>query len=67
VLATSDDLLSVLWHAIERAGDVERELRTTADELAAWRDIGQAAITALDREIARRREEEAVTSKGEPC
>jgi hypothetical protein len=68
---TSDDLLTALWTAIERAGAVERELRRTADELAGWRDIAQAAITALDRELARHQENEAaltVTStKGDPC
>ena len=57
-MPASDDLLSTLWSAIEHAGAVERELRTTADELAAWREVAQAAIAALDREITRRREEE---------
>jgi hypothetical protein len=66
-MTASDDLLRALWAAIEHASNVERELRRTADELAGWRDIAQAAITALDREIARHREEDAVTSKGEPC
>jgi hypothetical protein len=69
-MPTSDDLLTALWTAIERAGEVEGELRRTADELAGWRDIAQAAITALDRELARQREDEAaltVTSQGEPC
>ena len=69
-MPTSDDLLMALWHAIERAGEVEGELRRTADELAGWRDIAQAAITALDRELARRREEDVAptaTAKGEPC
>ena len=36
-MGASDDLVRALWQAIERAGDVERELRATADELAGWR------------------------------
>jgi len=69
-MGASDDLVRALWQAIERAGDVERELRATADELAGWRDIAQAAITALDRQLTRHREDDAaltVTSKGDPC
>jgi hypothetical protein len=53
------DLLSDLWRVAERAGELERELRTTADEVAAWRDIAQAAIRALGNEIARRESKEA--------
>jgi hypothetical protein len=58
-MPATDDLLRDLWRAVERAGAVEQELRTTADELAAWREVAQAAVRALDREIARRQEEEA--------
>lgn len=57
-MTTSDDLLTALWRAIDRAGEVERELRTTADELAAWRHIAQTACAALDRELARSRTED---------
>lgn len=57
--ATSDDLLTALWDAIECAGDVERELRVALEELAAWRQVAEAAVTALDRELARRRAEDA--------
>ena len=46
----SDELLRALWAAVERAGAVERELRTTADELAGWRAVTAAAVRALDRE-----------------
>jgi hypothetical protein len=53
------DLLRDLWRAVERAGELERELRTTADELAAWREVAQAALRALDQEIARRESKEA--------
>jgi hypothetical protein len=53
------DLLRDLWRAVERAGALERELRTTADEVAAWREIAQAALRALDTEIARRESKEA--------
>jgi hypothetical protein len=55
----TDRLLRDLWRAIEHAGDVERELRATADQLAGWRDVAQAAIAALDREIARSSENKA--------
>jgi hypothetical protein len=54
----TDRLLRDLWRAIEHAGDVERELRATADQLAGWREVAQAAIAALDREIARSRDED---------
>jgi hypothetical protein len=37
---------------------VERELRATADQLAGWREVARAAIEALDREIARSRDED---------
>jgi hypothetical protein len=53
-MPASEDLLRARWHAVERAGDVERELRATADELAGWREVTAAAVRALDREIARR-------------
>lgn len=54
----TDRLLRDIWRAIEHAGDVERELRATADQLAGWREVAQAAIAALDREIARSRDED---------
>lgn len=54
----ASDLLRDLWRAVERAGELERELRATADEVAAWRDIAQAALRALDNEIARRESKE---------
>ena len=53
------DLLRDLWRAVERAGELERELRTTADEVAAWRSVAGAAVRALNREIARRESKEA--------
>lgn len=53
----TDDLLSALWHAIDRAAAVERELRVASEELAAWRGIAEAAMLALDREITRRNAE----------
>jgi len=55
----TDRLLRDLWRAIEHAGDVERELRATADQLAGWREVAQAAIAALHREIGRSREADA--------
>lgn len=55
----TDRLLRDLWRAIEHAGDVERELRATAEALASWQQIAQAAIAALDGELARRREADA--------
>ena len=58
-MPATDPLLRDLWRAIEHAGDVERELRATADELAAWREVARAAVRALDGELARRREEDA--------
>ena len=65
------DLLATLWQAIERAGDLERELRTTAEALAGWRQVAQAACAVLDREYAYRRTqmpaERSHTGKGEPC
>jgi hypothetical protein len=59
----SDELLRALWAAVERAGAVERELRATADELVGWREVTAAAVRALDREIARRRD--SVAERGE--
>jgi hypothetical protein len=55
-MPASDDLLAALWQVIERVAELERELRTTADELAGWREVAQAACTALDRQIAQARE-----------
>jgi hypothetical protein len=71
-MPASDDLLRALWQAIERAGDLERELQRTAESLAGWRDVAEAAVRALDREIARRREADAGArtirvGDGEPC
>ena len=54
--ATTDDLLRALWQAVERAGDLECELRTMAEALAGWRQVAQAACAVLDGEFARRRE-----------
>lgn len=64
------DLLATLWQAIERAGDLERELRTTAEALAGWRQVAQAACAVLDREYADRRTqmlERSHSGKGDPC
>jgi hypothetical protein len=57
------DLLEALWRAIGHAGDVERQVRAMAAELAAWQNVARAAITALDTECARHRE--AVTERTE--
>lgn len=57
-MPATDDLLRDLWRAVEHAGHLEQQLRTSADEVAAWREVAQAAITALDRECAHRLEEE---------
>jgi hypothetical protein len=53
----SEDLLSALWHATDRAAAVEHELQVASEELAAWRAIAEAAMRALDREITRRNAE----------
>jgi phage shock protein A len=58
-MPASDDLLHSIWAVLEHASRLERELRSTADEVAAWREVAQAALRALDREIARHREEDA--------
>ena len=55
----SDELLHALWAAVEHASAVERELRAQAEALAGWREVAQAAITALDREIARTSDKDA--------
>ena len=60
----SDDLLRTLWQAIEHAGDLERELRTTAEALAAWQQIARAALAALDREIRDAREKDSARQIG---
>ena len=64
------ELLATLWQAIERAGDLERELRTTAEALAGWRQVAQAACAVLDREYADRRTqmppERSHSGKGDP-
>jgi hypothetical protein len=57
----SDDLLSALWHAIDRAAAVERELHVASQELAAWREVAEAAVRALDQEITRRNAERDAT------
>ena len=57
----TDDLLSALWHAIDRAAAVERELRVASEELAAWREVAEAAVRALDQEITRRNAEPDTT------
>lgn len=54
---SSDDLLSALWACVERAGDLEEQLRHAADEVAAWQAVARASIAALE-EMARRREED---------
>jgi len=54
-----NDLLTSLWEAVERAGEMEQRLRALSDELAGWRAVTAAAVRALDREFARRREEDA--------
>jgi hypothetical protein len=62
----TDRLLRDLWRAIEHAGDVERELRVTAEVLASWQQIARAALAALDEQITRRRDEAARTTVGQP-
>jgi hypothetical protein len=51
-------LLRSLWLCVECAADLEQQLRHAANEIAAWQAVARAGIAALDREIARRREEE---------
>ena len=57
-MPATDPLLRDLWRAIEHAGHLEQQLHATAEGLAAWRHIAQAACVALDREIARKRDED---------
>lgn len=66
-MAATDRLLRDLWRAVQHAGDVERELRATAEALASWQQIARAALAALDEQITRRRGDEAArTTVGEP-
>jgi hypothetical protein len=54
MMSANDDLLNALWQAIERAAQVEAELQVMAEQLTAWRAMAEAAMQALDREIAGR-------------
>ena len=53
-MAASEDLIAALWQAIGRAAQVEAELQVMAEQLTAWRAMAEAAMQALDREIAAR-------------
>lgn len=53
-MAASDELIAALWQAIDRAAQVEAELQVMAEQLTGWRAMAEAAMQALDREIAAR-------------
>jgi hypothetical protein len=67
----ASDLLGTLFEAIEQTARLERDLRTTAEALAGWRQVAQAACAVLDREYADRRTqmppEQSHSGKGDPC
>jgi hypothetical protein len=60
----ANDLLRALWQAVERAGELEGELRRMADELAGQREVTRAALRALDVEIRSRKDADARTLAG---